>query len=373
MLARTACQRLDQALSLPPPQRAALFFCLEASMAAPSPPTGGQPAPAVGGHPPVPAVGGHPPVPAVGAHPPVPAVGGPNIPAWDPAWAQVEIERFRTLRHWGCFTQLLAKKLRTTPRRALSAHATTACQPGKADGPAGSLKDAGMDHILPAVGGQFCVHVNLPHAFSHGDGLAVTYVSTAEKDNKAVEDKACLELLCYLVVSAPGLVRLHPSCFKQGQVDIDDFRAEAIEFSQQVGFMANPRDPWQIHEQRLAWQIHEIRAGQPLAALAAVGQHAGPGQPLAAMQPIAPPPAAAGPIEPAVGGDKAVLEILRRLHINTEYDAANRRIPKAIGKQLEPRLPQHGLLPFLQRYPQYFDVTFTGGVTSKKSHSTPSK
>ena len=121
-----------------------------------------------------------------------------------------------------------------------------------------------------------------------------------------------------------------------------------------------------IIEQSLAWQIPEIHAGQPLAALAAVGQHAGPGQPLAAMQPIAPPPAAAGPIEPAVGGDKAVLEILRRLHINTEYDAANHRIPKAIGKQLEPRLPQHGLLPFLQRYPQYFDVTLTGGFTSKK-------
>ena len=106
-VARTACQRLDQALSLPPPQRAALFFCLEASMAAPSPPTGGQPAPAVGGHPPVPAVGGHPPVPAVGAHPPVPAVGGPNIPAWDPAWAQVEIEHFRTLWDWGCFTPVV--------------------------------------------------------------------------------------------------------------------------------------------------------------------------------------------------------------------------------------------------------------------------
>ena len=84
------------------------------------------------------------------------------------------------------------------------------------------------------------------------------------------------------------------------------------------------------------------------------------------MQPIAPPPAAAGPIEPAVGGDKAVLEILRRLHINTEYDATNHRIPKAIGKQLGSRLPQHGLLPFLQRYPQYFDVTLTGGVTSNK-------
>ena len=245
---------------------------------------------------------------------------GPGQPlaatAWDPAWAQVEIEHFRTLCDCGCFTQLLAKKLRTTPRRALSAHTTTACQPKKADGPGGSLKDVGMDDILPAVGGgQFFVRVNLPHAFSYGDGLAVTYVSTAEKDAKAVQNQACLELLCYLVVSAPGRVRLHPSCFKQGQVDIDDFRAKAIEFSQQVGFMANPRDPWQIHEQRLAWQIHEIRAGQPLAALAAVGQHAGPGQPLAAMQPIAPPPAAAGPIEPAVGGGEAVLEILRSLRI----------------------------------------------------------
>ena len=279
-----------------------------------------------------------------------------NIPAWDPAWAQVEIEHFRTLWDWGCFTQLLAKKLCTSPRRALSAHTTTACQPKKADGPGGSLKDVGMDDILPAVGGQFFVRVNLPHAFSYGDGLAVTYVSTAEKDAKAVQNQACLELLCYLVVSAPGRVRLPPGCFVQGGVDIDDFRAKAIEFSQQVGF----------YEQKLAWQIPEIHAGQPLAALAAFGQHAGPGQPLAAMQPIAPPPAAAGPIEPAVGGDEAVLEILRSLRINTEYQTAKRRIPTAIGKQLEPVLRKHGLLPFLQRYPQYFDVTLTGGVTSNK-------
>ena len=279
-----------------------------------------------------------------------------NIPAWDPAWAQVEIEHFRTLWDWGCFTQLLAKKLCTSPRRALSAHTTTACQPKKADGPGGSLKDVGMDDILPAVGGQFFVCVNLPHAFSYGDGLAVTYVSTAEKDAKAVQNQACLELLCYLVVSAPGRVRLPPGCFVQGGVDIDDFRAKAIEFSQQVGFT----------EQSLAWQIPEIHAGQPLAALAAFVQHAGPGQPLAAMQPIAPPPAAAGPIEPAVGGDEAVLEILRSLRINTEYQTAKRRIPTAIGKQLEPVLRKHGLLPFLQRYPQYFDVTLTGGVTSNK-------
>ena len=128
-----------------------------------------------------------------------------------------------------------------------------------------------------------------------------------------------------------------------------------------------------IIEQSLAWQIPEIHAGQPLAALAAFGQHAGPGQPLAAMQPIAPPPAAAGPIEPAVGGDEAVLEILRSLRINTEYQTAKRSIPTAIGQQLEPVLRKHGLLPFLQRYPQYFDVTLTGGVTSKKIHSTLSK
>ena len=221
---------------------------------------------------------------------------GPGQPlaatAWDPAWAQVEIEHFRTLCDCGCFTQLLAKKLR-------SAHTTTAC-------PGGSLKDVGMDDILPAVGGgQFFVRVNLPHAFSYGDGLAVTYVSTAEKDAKAVQNQACLELLCYLVVSAPGRVRLPDGCFKQGRVDVDDFRAKAIEFRQQVRYT----------EQSLAWQILEIRAGQPLAALAAFGQHAGPGQPLAAMQPIAPPPAAAGPIEPAAGGGEAVLEILRSLRI----------------------------------------------------------
>ena len=83
---------------------------------------------------------------------------GPGQPlaatAWDPAWAQVEIEHFRTLCDWGCFTQLVAKKLRVSARRALSAHTTTACQPRKVDGPGGSLSSAGMDNILPAVGGN---------------------------------------------------------------------------------------------------------------------------------------------------------------------------------------------------------------------------
>ena len=169
--------------------------------------------------------------------------------------------------------------------------------------------------------------------------VSLSHMSAQQKkDAKAVQNQACLELLCYLVMSAPGRVRLPPGCFVQGGDDIDDFRAKAIEFSQQVGFT----------EQSLAWQIPEIHAGQP-------------------------PPAAAGPIEPAVGGDEAVLEILRSLRINTEYQTAKRSIPTAIGQQLEPVLRKHGLLPFLQRYPQYFDVTLTGGVTSKKSHSTPSK
>ena len=169
--------------------------------------------------------------------------------------------------------------------------------------------------------------------------VSLSHMSAQQKkDNKAVEDKACLELLCYLAMSAPGRVRLCPGCFVQGGDDIDDFRAKAIEFSQQVGFT----------EQSLAWQIPEIHAGQP-------------------------PPAAAGPSEPAVGGDEAVLDILRSLHIDAEYQTAEHRIPAAIGKKLELVLKKHGLLPFLQSYPQYFDVTLTGGFTSKKSHSTPSK
>ena len=144
-----------------------------------------------------------------------------------------------------------------------------------------------------------------------------------------------------MAMSAPGRVRLPPGCFVQGGDDIDDFRAKAIEFSQQVGFT----------EQSLAWQIPEIHAGQPLAALAAFGQHAGPGQPLAAMQPIAPPPAAAGPIEPAVGGDEAVLEILRSLRINTEYQTAKRRIPTAIWEAVGARVEEARLASVLAKVP----------------------
>ena len=184
-----------------------------------------------------------------------------NIPAWDPAWAQLEIEYFRTLGDWGCFTQLLAKKLCTSPRRALSAHTTTACQPKKADGPGGSLYYAGMDKILPAVGGQFFVRVNLPHAFSYGDGLAVRYVSRLSTGQKVFQQESCLELLCYLVVSAPARVRLHPSCFIGGKQKVQEFRMRAVELGNAIGF----------EERSLAWQVPEIHDGQPLVATVTIG------------------------------------------------------------------------------------------------------
>ena len=71
----------------------------------------------------------------------------------------------------------------------------------------------------PAVGGNMYMYLQLvlPHAFVHGDGLGVRYVSQQYIDKEVLKQQSCLELLCYLVVSVPARVRLHPSCFIGGR------------------------------------------------------------------------------------------------------------------------------------------------------------
>ena len=107
-------------------------------------------------------------------------------------------------------------------------------QPGPAVGgqpsPAvGGQPAGGGQPAQPAVGGNMYLQIDLPHAFVHGDGLGVRYVSELSTDQKVLQEQSCLELLCYLVVSAPARVRLHPSCFIGGQQKVQEFRMKAVE------------------------------------------------------------------------------------------------------------------------------------------------
>ena len=123
-----------------------------------------------------------------------------------------------------------------------------------------------MDIMVPApaVGGtegNYCIQVYLPSAFVKGDGLALKYISPEGQKHSDIERQACLELLCYLVVSAPARVRLHENCFRGGQQTVQEFKEKAVQFAQEVGF----------ERESLAWQIPEIHVGQPLTATVILG------------------------------------------------------------------------------------------------------
>ena len=150
----------------------------------------------------------------------------------------------------------------------------------------------------PAVGGRSLsyVQIRLPHAFVYDDGLEIRFISLAsmELDNHMkIQEHACTELLCYLVVSAPARVWLHPNCFYQGTQAIEEFQKQAVDFGQSVGFCNHS----------LAWQFPEFHAGQPR-----IVDHA------------------------------AVLNCLRGLECNEEYYSS--RIPMGIMMKLKMLLPE---------------------------------
>ena len=146
------------------------------------------------------------------------------------------LAKARDLESWQGLIKWLEESIQTKPRKLLAAHTTSACQPQKQSGPSGdNLGRCGMDNIQSAVGDDgktMCfVEVKLPHAYSHGDGLDIHYKSESFDGSSEVENHACLELLCFLVMSGPGRVRLPPNAFKLGQDGINEFREKAMAFA----------------------------------------------------------------------------------------------------------------------------------------------
>ena len=91
-------------------------------------------------------------------------------------------------------------------------------QPGPAVGgqpsPAvGGQPAGGGQPAQPAVGGNMYLQIDLPHAFVHGDGLGVRYVSELSTDQKVLQEQSCWELLCYLVVFRASTCPLAPKLF----------------------------------------------------------------------------------------------------------------------------------------------------------------
>ena len=123
-----------------------------------------------------------------------------HVPQWNPDWSHEEIGQLRTIPEWNTLLTWVAQNMRVIARETLAAHTTTACQPGKVPGPSGpggSLKACGLDTLLPAPadGGSLSyVQVDLPHAFVHGDGLHIRFVSLVSAELTTpmkIQEHAC--------------------------------------------------------------------------------------------------------------------------------------------------------------------------------------
>ena len=304
---------------------------------------------------------------------PVPADGGQPgsmrmvraAPPWDPEYSIADVANYRKYDCWKDMLSWVNHNLKVPVRQALSAHTTTACQPGKGDGPsAASLKECGLETFLPfngdqpspavgglggqpAVGGQMYLQIDLPHAFAYGDGFGIRYVSEPSTDKKELQKQSCLELLCYLVVSAPARVRLHPSCFKGGEQKVDEFRSKAVTLLDEIALDVRSLalQSTEFHVDYPSWQLSVATANIGNAeSPPAVGGVGGTGGPA---------------VKAAVGGHASVLRALQRLEKGRLYLTPISRMPPSIETQIDMLLPEDGLLQFLQQYPNLFEVTFT--------------
>ena len=176
-------------------------------------------------------------VPAIGGVLAVPGLAVGSVGRFQPESAQAEITQLREMQDWLAFLTWVELQLKTTARQALAVHTTTACQPKKAPGPAESLVVAGMDSILtvPAVGGgnQYYTQLDLANAYEAGDDLRILYTGVHMPSPAAAEKHTCIELLGFLLISAPERVVLHPSNWLHGDRTVEELRAKAGEFGKQ--------------------------------------------------------------------------------------------------------------------------------------------
>ena len=120
----------------------------------------------------------------------------------------------------------LVREMRTTPRRVLSHHTTTTCQPRRVQGPAGSLKDCGLDEEIPDKNG-IRVRLTFQDSFEPGDGRSWSYLSCPCPTLKKAQREACLDILCLLLWCAPEAVHIHPGSMKYADQSLDRIREAA--------------------------------------------------------------------------------------------------------------------------------------------------
>ena len=253
--------------------------------------------------------------------------GPPGVSSAGPDDAMNEIVDLRTFLAWGTFVCSVHRAISGAPRHALSQHVTTSCQPRRMPGVSVSLKSCGADVAHQRNGMHEC-HVAQENLLEPGDGLALNYVSVGHKRFKDAQVAAFVEILGYILYRGPQYLRTHENQWHAAGLQAVRSVAES-----ELRFRLGPRQNGQWSQ---------------LAAPSSPEEYQVPRTPTqrAEYQPPAPD-------ENPQDRDNAILQALSKVPRQRENRGA---LPRTVWPDLQRLLPVRGLLPFLQRFPNHFDV-----------------
>ena len=257
-------------------------------------------------------------------------------------WEEMQI--MKSLQPWTAFWNSVCHHC-INPRQALAHNCSTACQPKKEQGPAGNLIISGIEAPLPASGGGVYLHMSIPHSFSHGDGLEIEYDSPEFSSLSHAQKDTCLELLCFMLVSGPTKMHMHPNQWTNGFTSIEEVRQFAYEVRGQ--YLMRDLQPVFDGSVSLTNRIGQDLMPRPRPAS---------NKPLVNFPQIVMPPPGLG--HQGNVDENKVFEVMGRLGVGQKYP--DNGLPVYVWPLLRQCLPDKGLLPFLQRYPACFEVTFSG-------------
>ena len=238
-----------------------------------------------------------------------------------------EIEDLRTFLAWTTFVSSVRLAIRDAPRHCLSQHVTDSCQPRKMPGVSVSLKSCGANE-KHQINGMWECRVALKNLLKPGDGIALNYVSAGHKRFKDAQAAAFVEILGYILYRGPQYLRTHEKQWHAAGLQAVRSVAES-----ELRFRLGPRQNGQWSQ---------------LAAPSSPEEYQVPRTPTqrAEYQPPAPD-------ENPQDRDNAILQALSKVPRQRENRGA---LPRTVWPDLQRLLPVRGLLPFLQRFPNHFDV-----------------
>ena len=178
------------------------------------------------------------------------------------------LEDLRKLPEWDGLYNAIKNGLKTSCRRVLSHHATTACQPQKQEGVVMSLNSVGLDTPIEVdLGKRIKVRITVPNAYSKGDGHEWQITSEKCPTLKKAQEDLCMTAVVWLLANQPEAVRLPPNGCCVPDVRLSGASIHTEVPSQKVAGRPVPASSWLG-----LWNVIVRRAREPNATIHVSGK-----------------------------------------------------------------------------------------------------